>query len=298
MVDRIATFAQSGTMARELLRLQTEYSKTSLQQSSSLKSQDYQGISKDSFKLFQLQSSFDKITTQSENAQTALDRVESMYSSVSSISDLISQMSSQVSSAISGGDSGTIADTATSALNELTSLLNTQVAGRYLFGGSVTDTAPVDTSSLPAVTSPSTADTSYYHGDETIASVKASDSLTVSYGVTADDPAFEKVIRALQLVINNPTDQTALTEASDLLNTATTAVSNIGASLSNKASTLDTKISENSDDMNLMDSMISSLKESDLAEVSVKITELSTQLEAAYSISSKLLNLKLTDYLD
>lgn len=298
MVDRIATFTQSGAMSRELLRLQTEYAKTSLQQSSSLKSQDYQGISKDSFKLLQLQSSFDKITAQSENAQTALDRVNAMYTSVSSISDLIANMSSQISSAISGADGGTIADTASNALNELTSLLNTQVAGRYLFGGTVTDAAPVDTSSLATITTPSTADTSYYQGDGTIASVKASDSLTVSYGVTADNPAFEKVIRALQLVINNPTDNTALKEASGLLTTATTAVSNIGASLSSKASTLDMKISENSDDMNLIDSMISNIKDSDLAEVSVKITELSTQLEAAYSISSKLLNLKLTDYLN
>lgn len=297
MVDRIATFTQSGTMTKELMRLQSEYASTSLQESTGLKSQTYQGISKDSFQLLQLQSTYDKLVAQSENAQTALDRVDTMYSKVSSMSELVASMTSELSAALSGLDTGTIADTATLVLNEFSSLLNSQIAGRYLFSGSVTDKAPVDISVLTAVSSPSTADTSYYQGDGYISSVQASDTLSVSYGVTADDPAFEQVIRALQLIISNPSDTVALTESFNLLNDSTTRLANIQASLSTKASTLDSKISENSDDMNLLDSMISNIKDSDLAEVTVKITELETQLEAAYAISTKLLNLKLTDYL-
>jgi len=298
MVNRIATFTQTGVMARELMRLQTEYAKTSLQQSSSLKSETFQGISEDSYSLLKMQSNYDQLVSESENAQTALDRVDQMYSAVSSMNDLISSMSGALSEAISTANNETIQSTASDALDEFASLLNTQFSGRYLFSGSATDTTPVDISALSSLSSPTSADTSYYQGDDTIASVKVSSSLDVSYGVTANNPAFEKVIRSLQLVVSAPTDSTALKEAYNLLQDATTDVGNIYASLSTKASTLETQISKNTEDMNQLDSMISNVTDSDLATVTVKITELETQLEAAYSISSKLMQLKLSDYLN
>jgi len=285
-------------MARELMRLQTEYAKTSLQQSSSLKSETFQGISEDSYSLLKMQSNYDQLVSESENAQTALDRVDQMYSAVSSMNDLISSMSGALSEAISTANNETIQSTASDALDEFTSLLNTQFSGRYLFSGSATDTTPVDISALSSLSSPTSADTSYYQGDDTIASVKVSSSLDISYGVTANNPAFEKVIRSLQLVVSAPTDSTALKEAYNLLQDATTDVGNIYASLSTKASTLETQISKNTEDMNQLDSMISNVTDSDLATVTVKITELETQLEAAYSISSKLMQLKLSDYLN
>jgi len=47
------------------------------------------------------------------------------------------------------------------------------------------------------------AGTSYCQGDGEAASVRVSDSQIVSYGVTADNTAFEKALRAMSLVANN-----------------------------------------------------------------------------------------------
>ncbi|MFA7276683.1 MAG: flagellin [Pseudobdellovibrionaceae bacterium] len=297
MVGRIATFAQNQTLTQELMRLQSEYSQASLQESTGLKSQTYQGISDDTFEILQFQNNYDLLAARSENAQTALDRIETMYSSVSSMADVINTVLSDISEALSTNDATALASSSATVLDEVASLLNTQLAGRYLFAGSTTNQAPVDVSLLASTTAPTTADTSYYQGDAYIASVQATESFSLSYGVNANDDSFEKTIRALQLIVSDSGNENSLTEAYNLLREATTGVANIQASLSSKASTLDTKISENSDELNLLDTMISNIKDSDLAEITVKITEMETQLEAAYSISSKILGLKLSDYL-
>ena len=109
-------------------------------------------------------------------------------------------------------------------MNELASLLNTQYDGRYLFAGSRTETAPVDMSAYSNTTSATTADTSYYQGNDELASAKVSTSQSITYGVTADNTAFEQAMRAFSMITNatsSPADSTTLSSA---LNLATSAL--------------------------------------------------------------------------
>jgi flagellin-like hook-associated protein FlgL len=116
-----------------------------------------------------------------------------MYSTASSVADLITKFRSLLTSATNAAstDSTNVTQSAQQMLSQMASLLNTQYDGGYLFGGSRTDQAPVDISSstYPAATSPPSANTSYYTGDDQMASVRVSDSQTVSYGIGADNPA-------------------------------------------------------------------------------------------------------------
>lgn len=301
MVDRIATHAQSLSLARELMRLQSAYATGQVQSSSGLKSDNYQGISTSTQRLLNLESDYSRLTAQSENAQIALDRVNGMYSALQNTMDMVTSAQTMLSAAMSGSglDSDSLTTEAQQALNGVVSNLNTQQAGRYLFGGGVTNSPPVDVtdSSYIAPTSPSLADSSYYQGDSYKAKVQASDNLTVAYGVTADDPAFEKVIRAYNLIINNPGDDAAMNEAYSLFGEAFESLNTMQTTLSNQATTLDRQINQNADDLNLLDSLIGDIKNIDLAEVTVRLTELETQLEASYSLATKLLQLNLHDYL-
>ncbi|HWL74926.1 MAG TPA: hypothetical protein VNQ74_13740, partial [Burkholderiaceae bacterium] len=141
------------------------------------------------------------------------------------------QFRAQLTSATSASstDAASVTESARNLLEQTASVLNTQYSGSYLFGGSETKTAPVDVSSTSyaAATSPSTADTSYYHGDSQLASVRVSDSQTVSYGVSADNIAFEKLMRAMNLVASNsPLSSDTLNEALDL---AVEAVDELGS---------------------------------------------------------------------
>lgn len=300
MVDRIATFSQSQKLIDSNMRIQSKYATTQTQVSSGLKSDSYQGIAKETASLLNFENQYQKMVSRSENAQTALDRTESMYSAVSSMIDIGQSFLSDLSAAISGTgyESSDLQTVAEQGMEQIASLLNTQMAGRYLFSGSATQTAAVDLSSYTGVTSvPSSADTSYYAGNDYVQSVELDDGFSLNYGVTADNEAFESLLRAYSLAATYPNDETALLEAYDLLNTALDDLASLNANISQDSQTLDQVIDDHLSELNLLDTMISDLKEVDLAEVSVKLQELETQLEASYSVTTTLLNLKLSDYL-
>src|SRR3546814_8053110 len=87
-------------------------------------------------------------------------------------------------------------------LAEIESLLNTQHEDRYLFAGSQTNTRAVDLSDAaytPQAGLPGTftADLDYYQGDTLQLSVRSAETFETTYGITADEPAFEELLRAL-----------------------------------------------------------------------------------------------------
>lgn len=300
MVDRVATFSQTQKLINSNMRVQSKYAQTQTQISSGMKSDTYQGVAKDTSNILSFESRYSALVAQSENAQTAMDRTESMYSAISTITDIGQSFLADLSSAISGisSDDSSLQSSAEQSMEQIASLLNTQVAGRYLFSGSATQSAPVDLDSYTGgVSTPSTADTSYYAGNDYVQSVSLNDDFTLNYGVTADNEAFEEMLRAFSLAANNPSDTDALSEAYDLLNSALDKMAVLNANVSQDSQTIDQVIDDHLAEMNLIDSMISDLKEVDLAEVSVKLQELETQLESSYSVTTRLLDLNLSDYI-
>lgn len=301
MVDRVATYATSVSISRDLMRLQTAYAKGQEQESSGLKSVYYQGISGSTQKLLSLEAEYSALVSSSEVSQTALDRINSMYSALNSMNDIATSFRTSLSSAISAGSSdaasiGTIAD---EYWQEFAALLNSKLAGSYLFSGGVGDVAPVnlDDPDYAAASTGAAADTSYYQGGDYLQKVKTGDSSYLEYGITADAEAFENIMRAFNLVSNNAGDADALSEAYALLEQGMNDLSSMIETTSSKATLLDNQISRNTEEINLLDSMISDIRDVDLAEVLVRLTNLETQIEASYSISTTILKMTITDYL-
>lgn len=302
MVGRVATFALSDKMIAAALRTQAEVSARQIQTASGKVSSDYGGLGASSKKVIDLQVSISQSKSYEDAATSADARVEVMYSATGSIADLLSSYRAKLTSAISANSSDTsaLADSARELMSEMASLLNTQYGGRYLFAGSRTDTAPVDLSTYSNTTSATTADTSYYHGDDTIASAKVSASQYVSYGVTANNPAFEQAMRSFSMIANatsSPIDSTTISQALDLTTSALDAVTGVQTKLSLSASQLERAVSNQQNYQDYASSLASNLTDVDLAAVTAKISSYQSQLEASYSAISKILSLRLSDYL-
>jgi flagellar hook-associated protein 3 FlgL len=182
----------------------------------------------------------------------------------------------------------------------MSSLLNTQYDGSYLFGGARTDAAPVDVSSAAyaAATSPSTADTSYYQGDSAIASVRVSDSQTVAYGVTADNTAFEQVMRAMNLVANNsPLSTNTLNEALGLATSSVDALGVVQTRISNASASIEKASASQTEYQSYAQTLGSSLTGVDVAAVTASLATYQAQLTASYSAIAKVQSLSLASYL-
>ena len=301
MVNRVATFAFTNQMISENMRLQTKYSDINTQISSGLKSQDYKGIARDSQYLLAIESSQSKLSAYNSNANTAMADINIMYTTITKIEEMANMMLSNVTTALGGNQvPDTItADQANNALLETAGLLNMKAGGRYLFSGSDIDTAPVNLNDPAWVpqTSPSTVNSDYYQGDNVRTSVQVSETYSSVYGITSDNAAFEKLLRAYNLLSTNPAGNAEKTEAFNLIQESISEIGNLKGLLSVQANSIEKQVDKNEQDRSYLQELTSFIKETDIPSASVRLTEIQGQLEASYSASVRILQLSLVNYL-
>lgn len=302
-MERVSSAGLNQATVQAALNVQARYAERIQQQSSGLVADHYADLGANGRTLVSMESVLARAQTWSETGQTALDRVEAMYSAVGGMTDLLTSLRSTLSGAMSDTDDSDGVDLnayGENMLEDLASLMNLRVDGRYLFAGSSTDTAPVDVSALSAPTTPSSTDTSYYQGDSDVASVRVSEQQVIAYGVTADGTAFEKALRAANIAANltvSPLDTAALSEAYDLATQALDELLAVQGTLSITAHRLETAKQRSENDMTFMTEMILDIKSVDLAAVAAEVSQYETQLQASYSAVASLSQFRLTDYL-
>ena len=302
MAMRVATFGISQQMIAAALRTQSTMASQQIQEASGQISSDFSAYGSSTQQILNLQVSVSRSQSYIDAATAAGNKVEVMYSTVNSVADLLTQFRSLLTGASSASstDSTSVTQSAQDMLEQMASLLNTQYSGSYLFGGARTTSAPVDLGSATyvAATSPSSADTSYYQGDAEIASVRVSDSHSVSYGVTANNTAFEQALRAMNLVANNsPLSTDTLTGALTLATSAVDAVGVLQSSISNSAASIERASTLQADYQSFAETLGTSLTSVDVAAVTASLSTYQAQLTASYAAIAKVQSLQLASYL-
>ncbi len=301
MMMRVATFAQSDQMISSALRVQAAMANEQVQESSGLQSEDFGGYGSGAGRVIDLQVSVTRAQSYIDASTLADNKVQAMYSAVGAVTDIITQLRTQLSAATVGSSTATasVINYSQQALSQMQGLLNTQYDGEYVFSGARTDTAPADLSSFATGTgSLTTADTGYYKGDSEIASVRVSDSQSVSYGVTADNPAFEQVMRLLKFVGNSTTlSSSDMTQALSLASSALDATSTVQARLSTAAAQIETASTNQSDYQSFAKTLSTDLTSVDVAAVTAQLSTYQAQLTASYSAISKIQSMNLASYL-
>jgi len=302
MAMRVATFANAQQMIAAALRSQASMAEQQMQEASGVISTDFGGYGSKAQQIIDLQVSVDRAQSYIDTATQVGSKIEVMYSAVNSIADLLTEFRSLLTAAsnTASTDSSSIQQSAGDMLQQMAALLNTQYGGKYLFGGARTDTKPVDvsTTAYPAMTSPSTASASYYQGDHELASARVSDTQSVSYGVTADNTAFEQAMRAMNLVANASTlSSTTLDEAVDLAVSAVETVGIVQGRISNAASSIERASAFQTEYKSFAETLGSDLTGVDVAAVTASLSTYQAQLQASYSAIAKVQSLNLASYL-
>jgi flagellar hook-associated protein 3 FlgL len=298
---RVATFAQSNRMIADAMRVESVMANKQIQESSGVVSTDFGGYGADAQHVVNLQVSVTRAQSYVDAATLADSKVQVMYSAVGSVTDILTQLRSQLSAASTGSSTevNSVIGSAQQMLEQMGSLMNTQYDGQYVFAGGKTNSAPVDLTSFSTGTgSTTTADSSYYNGDDEIASVRVAADETVSYGVTADNSAFEEVMRVLKFVANSTTlSSSDITSALDLASTALDDTAAVQAKLSGAASSIETASARQTDYKSYAETLSNDLTSVDVAAVTAQLSTYQTQLTASYSALGKILSLNLSSYL-
>lgn len=301
MIMRIATFANTDQMVSSALRTQAVMANMQVQEASGLKSEYLAGYGADTQHVVNLQVSVTRAQSYIDAATLADSKAQVLYSAVGQISDVVSQLRTALSAATTGSstEQASAISTAQQLLQQMGGILNTQYDGQYVFSGAKTSTAAVDLSSFASGTGSLTGtDTSYYQGDSELASVRVSDGQSVTYGINADNSAFEEVMRVLKFVANSSSlSGSDITSALKLADSAVDDVATVQAKISNATSQIESAKSLQTDFKSYAESLNTDLTSVDVASITAQLSTYQAQLTASYTAISKIQSLTLASYL-
>jgi len=294
---RVATFQQSTVLLQNAMETQSRLATVQTQQSSGLKSPDFAGLGADAAVYANLEVTVHRSQARIAAAQETLTRTDMVHSALGNISDILTKMRAAVNGTTSDTQIAALQSQAAAHLKDAAMQMNTQFSGRYLFAGSLTQTPPINLTGY-AVTSPATADTSYYKGDAYVQTVRLGPDSAVDYGLTANRPGFEKTLRALSYLASaSPLTMDKLPEVSALLVSAQDAViadQSINGNVSSRLKAFAASEAGYAAEVGKLQIEIAS---TDVGAAAVKAAAYSVQLQASFSAIKTLTSLNLHDYL-
>ncbi|XDA98500.1 flagellin [Sulfitobacter sp. LCG007] len=255
--------------------------------------------------------------------QRAMDRVQEITGKLGS--DLITAGNGSVAVI-----SGTPSENAKVQLAGMMGLLNGQMAGRSMFAGTATDTAPLATSQtlltqLQAVVSglpdaatmlvaaqawfdaPGGFDAMIYSGSTTaLAPFRLSDEETISVDVRANDPAFKQLLMntAMAALAQDPATGLALDQQSEMfmstglgLQGAQIQLTAVRAEIGFAEARIETVNARNEAEQASLDYARTNLLAADPFKTATQLEEVQFQLESLYAITVRSSQLALVNFL-
>ena len=145
----ISTLTQNDIIRARILEIQTDMMKTQVQVATGKKTDVYSGLRSDARTSISLNNTEATVKTYKQTIATTKARMDTMQAVLNRISDICVEVRNtalQVQGAEAtptGATSAALKALAQNRLKEITTLLNTQVDGRYLFGGLKIATSPM-----------------------------------------------------------------------------------------------------------------------------------------------------------
>jgi flagellar hook-associated protein 3 FlgL len=131
-----------------------------------------------------------------------------------------------------------------------------------------------------------------------------SPSQSVDTSVSANNPAFQDIAQAYTMLASVGTQnlstsalQTVMTNAENLLNTGLTALTNMQADVGTAESNITSANNQMTVEMNVLSTQIGNLEGVNPLDATTAVTNLQTQIETSYELTSQLSQLSLVKYL-
>jgi flagellar hook-associated protein 3 FlgL len=303
---RVADWAQFQFTMANIQRSQSTLAANQIQIATGKKAQSYSEIAPQSAELVSLERSLERGDQFVTNIDLAQGRLGVMDSTFAALQDRAINIKSLISQGLSGNNIAEVPleQFAATFSDETASLLNTQLAGQYSFAGSLTDQPAVDLSDIdydPQAGLPGSfaADPDYYQGDDFKHAVRADEGYEVAYGITAADPAFEQMLRALAYMdFAGATQDTAvLEEALGLIDAAIDGLSDLRGQVGAHSQALRQSKTTHEDFKAFAQNLVSNIEDVDIAQATSELAFNEVQLQGSFMTLARLQSLSLLDFL-
>lgn len=224
-LTRVGDHAQFEIMNAQTLNIKKQVSEANRQMVTGLKTQKLSDIAPEARRYLNILDSQEKNKQYIRNIDDTLRRLEMMRSQVEQLIGMSTELKARLKGAV--GNATTIDhglnSFAKGRLENLEQILNaTDGTGQNLFGGDRTEGKVVDASLYPTPGPGDSLSQDYYAGNSTKHTIAVGDGLSMTYGVTANESGFNRMIHALKIAStrtpeSNPssTNMVVLREAQD-----------------------------------------------------------------------------------
>jgi flagellar hook-associated protein 3 FlgL len=232
-----------------------------------------------------------------ENIETVQDNMDTVDGYLGTVEDIMQRIkeitTASISSSLSEADLETYAEEVVTLKEQMVTIANSKVNGKYLFAGFTDDTQPFSVDDATGVVSyTGTSDLKYIEvgpGEKVRSNITGDVLFTDPIDVFAVFDDLEANLRAgdldaLQVSLDD------IEPATDQIRTQRSLMGNDNSRLEdNKAMLEKIKLQ--------MQSTLSRYEDADITEVLSEVTQVETALEAALTVSARLNNLSLLDYM-
>lgn len=314
----ISSLGLSTQSAVQIRNAQTSLATLSEQLSTGKKSLDLADYSfTDARRLLDFRTTMAKRTAYNDVINTVLPRLNTYNNVLNSLDKIGNNMLQMVNTTENSSQAtdAAVGAQVSSFMQQVQFFLNQQIGDRFIFSGSRYDTAPIgDLSALPVpptdsltpVSSPTLPSyDSAAPGSSAAAyatdSATIDDGYTLNYSVSSNHAGFQELILGMRWAYAATQDSanysTYMDKARSLLTSALTDMRDLnGQVVSNINRFNDTK-NLHSSFITELTGQVDDIQKADSAEVATKISFAQAQLQASYSVTAKIANLSLSNYL-
>ncbi|MDR3527758.1 MAG: flagellin [Rhizomicrobium sp.] len=316
-VDRVATSSQTNYMLTQIGKANANLQQSETQVASGKVSDTYAGYGAKTAALEGARAAAQKSQAYQDNTNLAVTQTDLQDTQLTTLSGLASQLKSTVTSAIGNSDGTNLMSTADGIFQQAAAILNsTDANGNYIYGGSVTDKPPFTATKLsdlaPSPPTPTPSISSFFQNDTIKKSVQVGDGQTQSIGVLASDIG-TTLMTSLQSLYNiavAPTGTDAYkgsltatqTDAlsTQVLPTASTAATDLNAATALNGDTynsLKSAVTSQQTINTMYSGFVSDIEQVDMPTALAKLSLDQTALQAVLTVTSKLNNLSLLNFM-
>jgi flagellar hook-associated protein 3 FlgL len=302
MYERISTPLMFRRGMNSILNLQTELANLQNKISTGNAFNSFIELRKENQieSVFSFNSKLRKLDDFMRNNKLIENRLNAMESAVGQILEVASDMRSNLTLRRSPvGLSMKLAQIAKAALAAVSDQLNLEFESRYLFSGSRTSAVPVGDIVNNSNTYDDLVTANYYKGDNNKMMAHVSDSLTLDYGVRANEEGFQELIASLHYMIKGDitNDDTKLNKAFELLDGGIDKIVQIKSNIGNNLKAIGMINDQYDADKLYLEQIRGEIVSTDIAKTTTLLYANQANLQASYSTFSRLTQLSLNQYL-
>lgn len=307
-MERVATLMNNSAMLAELQRTQRSLYDAQAQVSTGKRINEFSDSPADLGALMAARGADSRAADFLASAKAIRTRLDLQDTHIDELGSITADMKQIVLDSVANGSGAALKTELQGVFDRMTSILNTQIDGKYIYGGTRQDVPPVTVSSLDALAAlPATADA--FQNNAIAQTGRVDSNQVIAFGQLANElggPAFDMLrqIMAYNSGPNGPFGNDLTATQSDYLSSLVPQLSAVNEGVNGLLAAngvaykaADEAVDRHSDARSTLAGMISDIEDVDMAEAITKLNNAQTALQASAKTFATVQGLSLLDYL-